>query len=393
MPRSAPNKRKLTPLAVAKLPPAAKPYLLWDTYQRGLALLVQPSGYRSYKLIYRHHNRPRWLTIGAADAIGLAEARKLAAELMLEVIRGRDPQAERQAERGAGTFAELAQRYVEEYAKKRNKSWRQGNTLIRRFVLPTLGAMSVQAIARSDVRAVISKVNVNGAIQANQVLAAMSAVFNWATKQDLLTNNPCRGVERNQTHSRERILTDAEVPLFWQAFATAGVAGMALQVLLLTGQRPGEVAHMRWAHIKDGWWEMPGAEDNGWPGTKNKQTHRVWLPKVVQDIIAPLRGEEFVFGRLWNLADAMRKLQLHGDFERATPHDLRRTHGSTIAALGFGRDAMNRIQNHKEGGIASVYDRHSYSDENKRIMENVGAHIMGLVHGAATNVLAFTQQR
>jgi hypothetical protein len=92
--------------------------LLWDTYQRGLALLVQPSGYRSFKLIYRHHNRPRWLTIGAADAIGLAEARRLAAELMLEVIRGRDPQAERRAERGAGTFAELARRYVEEHAKK-----------------------------------------------------------------------------------------------------------------------------------------------------------------------------------------------------------------------------------------------------------------------------------
>ena len=55
--------------------------------------------------------------------------------------------------------------------------------------------------------------------------------------------------------------------------------------------------------------------------------------------------------------------------ERATPHDLRRTHGTTITALGFGRDAMNRVQNHKEGGIGSVYDRHGYADENKRIME------------------------
>src|SRR5262249_8283262 len=46
----------------------------------------------------------------------------------------------------------------------------------------------------------------------------------------------------------------------------------------------------------------------------------------------------------------------------ATPHDLRRTHGGTITKLGFGREAMNRIQNHKEGGIASVYDRFEYSD-------------------------------
>ena len=67
--------------------------------------------------------------------------------------------------------------------------------------------------------------------------------------------------------------------------------------------------------------------------------------------------------------------------ERATPHDLRRTHGSTITALGFGRDAMNRIQNHKEGGIASVYDRHGYAEETKRVMEAVAARIVALAEG------------
>jgi integrase len=67
--------------------------------------------------------------------------------------------------------------------------------------------------------------------------------------------------------------------------------------------------------------------------------------------------------------------------DRATPHDLRRTHGTMITGLGFGRDAMNRIQNHKEGGIASVYDRHQYSDENKRVMEAVASRIVSLVNG------------
>ena len=54
---------------------------------------------------------------------------------------------------------------------------------------------------------------------------------------------------------------------------------------------------------------------------------------------------------------------------------------STVTALGFGRDAMNRIQNHKEGGIASVYDRHQYEAENKTIMEAVASKIMALVEG------------
>jgi len=77
--------------------------------------------------------------------------------------------------------------------------------------------------------------------------------------------------------------------------------------------------------------------------------------------------------------------------ERATPHDLRRTHGSSITAMGFGRDAMNRIQNHREGGIADVYDRHHYETETKHIMQAVATRIMALVEGRAEgkNVIQF----
>ena len=77
----------------------------------------------------------------------------------------------------------------------------------------------------------------------------------------------------------------------------------------------------------------------------------------------------------------MRRVWAKLGAERATPHDLRRTHGTTIAAWGLGRDIMNRIQNHKEGGIASVYDRHGYADEIKHTMEAVAAHIMALIEG------------
>ena len=47
--------------------------------------------------------------------------------------------------------------------------------------------------------------------------------------------------------------------------------------------------------------------------------------------------------------------------DKVTPHDLRRTHGTMITGLGFSREQMNRIQNHREGGVGSIYDRHSYA--------------------------------
>jgi integrase len=61
--------------------------------------------------------------------------------------------------------------------------------------------------------------------------------------------------------------------------------------------------------------------------------------------------------------------------DKVTPHDLRRTHGTTVTSLGFTRDQMNRLQNHKDGGIGSVYDRHSYADENRQIQEAVAEHV------------------
>jgi integrase len=205
---------------------------------------------------------------------------------------------------------------------------------------------------------------------------------------------------RQKSHKdRERVLTDAELPLFWNAFDSAGlVRSSALKTILLTGQRPGEVARMRREHVTDGWWTMPGAPDpkTHWPGTKNHQTHRVWLPESARAIIAELTDDAtgFVFagprGRPVDALDvAMRVICAKLGVERATPHDLRRTHGTSITRLGFGREALNRVQNHREGGIADVYDLHQYAAENKRVMESVATHIVALVEGRqdANNVV------
>ena len=380
-----PNKRQLTEFSVRKTRPKDKPFLLWDTKQRGLVLRIQPTGNKSWNCIYSFHGRPRWLHLGHANAIGLADARILAAEAMLAVARGSDPAADKRAQRGAGTFAELAKRYVDEHAKRENKSWRQAEALINRYVLPRWGKLQSATLARADVKAMMR--NIAAPVVANQVLAAASAIFSWALREDILPANPCKLVARNPVQSRERVLSASELPQFWTAFDEAGVQGAALKAILLLGQRPGEIAHMRREHLVDGWWELPGAPvpSLGWPGTKNAASHRVWLPKPAREIIASEANTGFVFARgrsvgklQRTMRDICRKL---GIADMVRPHDLRRTHGTTITGLGFGRDLMNRIQNHREGGIASVYDRHQYAEEIKRAMESVAAHILTLAEG------------
>jgi integrase len=82
-----------------------------------------------------------------------------------------------------------------------------------------------------------------------------------------------------------------------------------------------------------------------------------------------------------------------GIAEGVTAHDLRRTHGSTTTRLKFGRDCMNRLQNHREGGIGDVYDRFEYRDENKRAMEGVANFLLSIIRGTSgDNVIKFVKE-
>jgi integrase len=304
--------------------PGAKSYCVWDAKTPGLVLRVRPSGLAALAFVYNYRSRTRWLTIGGG--VLLSDARRIAAKLRLAVIEGRDPAAERRAERDAGTFGELARRYVEEHAKKKNKSWRQAAYLVERHLSPRWGARIAREITRADVRAAI------GAIESlsvsNQCLAAASAIFSFGVAMETLAFNPARGVERNPSRSRERVLSDSEIAQFWPHLSPP------LRTLLFTGRRPGEVLAMRREHIVDGWWNLPGAPDPklGWPGTKNGRTHRVWLPRATGDIVGP--GESGrVFARVELDAEMRTICAKLGVREKVTPHDLRRTHGTAIAAL------------------------------------------------------------
>jgi integrase len=371
------NKRELTDPFVRDVKPKATTFLVWDTKQRRLALRVYPSGRKSFYFVYTR-GLPQWYLI-SDDAVGLGieQAKRIAAKLTLDLAEGVDPVTDRKAQLGGDTLAELHARYVEDYARQKNRSWEQSAKLIQRLVLPRLGRMDPKKLTRAHLKEVLGKIKLTKPILFNQALAAMSMFLKWAVAEDVIEDNIAKGIFRNPTRKRERKLLDSEICRFWPHMP------LVLKVQLLLGQRGGEVACMRREHIKDGWWELPGEPDPKlcWPGTKNKLTHLVWLPKVVQEMIGT--GETgFVFSRRGHLDVPMRDIcDELGIEKRVRPHDLRRTHGSKVTGLGFGRDAMNRIQNHIEGGIADVYDRHEYADENQRIMEAVAQHIIDLAEG------------
>jgi integrase len=386
------DRRNITDFLLRSLKGRPNKYEIWDEKQKPLCVRVLPSGTKTFYYVFSFPGRgTRWYRVGPSG-IGIKEARRQAVQLIARVARGEDPQAERRAQRSAGTFAELHQRYLEEWAKRYNKSWQQAERLIRVYVLKRWAKIKADQIGRADVRQLFNSL-ADTPNQANKVKDAVSAVFTWAVKQDIVATNPCTGIDNNPTEDRDRILSDAEVPIFWKACDEIDpVRSRALKVLLLTGQRPGEVCRMRREHIRGQWWEMPGqpVAELGWRGTKNGRSHRVWLCAAVMELIGDATGFVFVSTRgnaIDDLDAAMRAISQRLDAPPARPHDLRRTNGSMISGL-FSRDDMNRIQNHIEGGIADVYDRFNYADKNKRIMEAVTNAFMELTEGrTASNVV------
>src|SRR5262245_26042866 len=203
-PASKPNRRRLSEAFVKTVRgDSTRVVVYWDTIQRGLALSVQSSGHRAWKCVYSIRGRgARWYHLGNARAIPLLDARRLAGKIMVAVAEGKDPYADRLALRDRESFEQVAKRYVEEYARKKNKSWRQADALVTRYLLPRWAKLDIGSIRRADVKAAIAAIA--APILANQVLAAASAVCSWAVKQEIIAANPCSGIEKNATRSCER---------------------------------------------------------------------------------------------------------------------------------------------------------------------------------------------
>ena len=222
MPQRKRTKCRLTDRYVRSLiPHAVRPIPYYDSDQRELVLFVYPGGRKTFSAYYRHTNRARWCKIGD-HSIGVADARRLAARILLQAAEGRDAAAEKKAERQAATFASLHGQYVNLHARKRNRSWQKSEALIQRHALPRLGRMKVADVTRRDINLVLAALDERPALH-NQVLASIGATFSWAIEKEIVAANPCARIKRLSVRSRERVLSDDELQAIWPGLDASSV--------------------------------------------------------------------------------------------------------------------------------------------------------------------------
>jgi integrase len=364
---------------------------------RGLFLVVQPSGRKSWAVRFRIDGRTGKHTLGSWPAVPLAEARRLAAAAMAQVAQGTDPRAEKRkakaeaTERNLDTVAKLADLFLEQHAKRktRENSWKAVEGTFRREVIPVWGDRPITEIRRRDVNDLVTAVAMTRPIMANRLLSHLSRFFRWAAARDVIAGSPCIGVERPAPETiRARCLSDDELRAFWAATGVLPApAGDLFRVLLLSAARAREITGLRWDELDFAGriWVLPAARNKA-----RVDLERPLGPLAWEIIAAQPRVSEFVFGRPRALFYLKHRLdQVMQTETRWRTHDLRRVARSLLSRGRVLSDVAEMCLGHLLAGQRKIYDRHGYVDEKRAAYETLEREIDRIINPPEAAVIPF----
>jgi len=397
--------KALTALAVEKAKPGTARREIPDGLLRGLYLIVQPTGAKSWAVRYRNRGFPRKFTIGAWPAIDLATARDLGAKALRNVASGADPAAEKKDAKRS-TTSDSVEHVIDDYLSRRVKQTRtarETERILKREVVSAWRGRRIQDIAKRDVISLIDSIEPRAPIMARRTFAIVRAMFSWCVDKDILSASPCAGLKPpGQQRFRDRVLSDVELVRVWRAADVIGLPyGPQIKLLILTGCRRAEISDLRWSEvdIEGRTIRLPRER------TKNNMAHEVALSDQALAVLENLqRRADFVFpsanGRTSTAKFSKAKHRLDAaiaaDGGASMPawvvHDLRRTVASGLARLDINLPVIERILNHRSGsfaGIVGVYQHHSFSEKKRAALETWGRFVEALVSGRPSdNIIA-----
>jgi integrase len=401
--------RGFTDLAIKNMKPGPARREIPDPGCAGLYLIVQPTGHKSFAARFRFNGKPKKLSLGA---MSLAAARKAAAAALHEAKEGRDPTAAKQVAKverrtiEALTFRFVAERHMTLVAGMRRDGDRVtfgGNirTAARRLrdleraIYPTLGDRPVIEIKRSEIVALLDKIEMeSGPVAADRALALIRRVMNWhATRSDNFVPPIVKGMARTKTkeRARSRILTDNEIRAIWNS-NQPGAFPALVRFLLLTGARRAEAANMPWQEIDNDSWILPGA--------RNKTRQELVRPlsaAAIAVIESQRRDCPFVFSKGRKAISTFSRDKVAFDAAVGVSswrvHDLRRTARSLLSRAGIDADIGERCLGHALPGIRGTYDRHDYRPEMKHAYDALAALIERIANPPKGNVTPLRKKK
>ncbi len=385
-------------------PAGRRDMMVFDRKQTGLGVRVTASGGKNYLAQYTRGGVKRRIPLGSCAAISLAQARNAVMAIMGEVAMGRDPAVERkqavalakQVETSdALTLDALLDQWAALRLANRRRSYAVEAVRAIRRAFPHFLNLPAANLPRPAVVAALDSLAKSGKIaMACRTAAYGRSCYQWAVKRGALEANPFMNVPLSPVAKRDRVLSDAELVAVWSAASGPGTFDAIVRMLILTGQRRGEVAGMTWAELDDDLsvWTIPANR------AKNGMAHFVPLSPQAREFLRRVPrqdGNRFVFPGIRGPFNGFGKAKAALDAEAGIApwrlHDLRRTVATGLQKLGVRLEVTEAVLNHVAGsraGIVGVYQRYDYADEKRAALTAWGERVLAIVEDRRPNSAA-----
>jgi site-specific recombinase XerD len=341
---------KLGLKAVAAMQPNQ---ILWDDVIRGLCARRQFGSTTTYSVVYRTlEGLQRWHKIGRHGVFTPNQARTEAARVLREVALGHDPSAERKAIRNSLTVAQLCDEYVaamESGNSKKASTIKSDKSRIAAQIIPKLGQRKVIGVTQEDAEQFMQGMNLGSA---RRTVGLLGAIFSYAVKRKLRTDNPVHGLDKPDDVKRMRRLSESEYTQLWSALQKRDASTDVILLLAVTGWRSGEAKNLKFSEVD---LERRTATLGD---TKTGMSVRPLSGAAIEIIKRqPVKNGQFVFEHrhakpISNLTPWWNKLGMPDDI---TPHVLRHSFASLGADLGLPDHTIRGLLGHSRQGITSRY--------------------------------------
>lgn len=384
----------LTDTEVRKAKPSDKPRRLYD--ERGLYLEVRATSdgnaAKWWRLKYRFDGKEKLLSLGTYPDVSPAQARERRDQAREQVARGIDPGQARKDAKASRAMALL--RTVEAisraWLKDKTSGWKPGTldaitATFENHVFPEIGSTPIADLRPADVRRVVKKVEATGAGEtAGRVFQRLRAVSRYAVAHELLEADPTYSLKPSEILKPRKVvhraaLPEREAPAFLrklQAYEGDPTTAAALELLVLTAVRPGELRGARWEEFdfERALWRIPAAR------MKMETEHLVPLStQAIATIerMRPISGHrDLLFPSPFYPDKPLSENTLNGALARmgykgiATAHGMRSLFSTCANEAGWNGDLVEKQLAHEErDDVRAAYNRAKHVAERAKLMQ------------------------
>lgn len=404
------TKRISSDATLKALKPRDKEYLIPDKKIEGLNIRVRPTGTMTWTFRFqmgRKHEKismGRYLQSNSKAGMTLDQARKEAGRYRSWLENNKNPKVElareRREQEEAKTFDDAFVSFDEKRLSKQLRG-EQSRIIYNRDIKPHIGSIKLADLSIYELNKVFdSKVDKDGKRMAGAIGVChkiINQVINHALALNMLDTHPAPQLKAKDVGGGSKVtkrnLSFAELKILLTSlneWRTDPANIRLIRFLLGCGQRISAVLEMRWSELDfdEGVWLLPASSEDC--HTKSQEPRKVPLSDYLLEL---LKEQHKSVPSKWKLVwpqlmvdkvqepaavRALIKRNLPVDFERFSPHDLRRTFISRCSEMGLDIVAIEKTVGHQLPGMLRVYNHHDYLEEQLSVLQAWGSKLQSL---------------